>query len=84
MSAYVNDSRVSRVMDGQYRVRANDLYLVTAWGEGRDEQWNVTLSADARIYDDPAAFADMLSSPNVPCLFPSADEAIRSLIGDPE
>lgn len=84
MSAYDNDPRVQSAVDGQYRVTADDLYLVTAWGEGHDERWNVTLSADARVYDDSAAFAEMLRGPNpAPNLFGTADEAIHSLIGDP-
>jgi hypothetical protein len=84
VSAYDNDPRVRPVVDGQYRVTADDLYLVTAWGEGHDERWNVTLSADARAYDDPAVLADLLDQgEGSPLLFGTADEAIRSLIGNP-
>jgi hypothetical protein len=58
---------------------------VTAWGEGGSERWSVTLSADARAYQGDNPVAAMLRDQGErPLLFDSADDAIRSLIGDPQ
>lgn len=83
MTAYDNDPRVQVIVaDMLYQISSDDLYNVSGKNDGT---WHASLSLDS------AAMAGVTRGEGSEILqsarrgpFPSVDEAIHSLIGDPQ
>lgn len=83
MSAYDNDPRVERVDEFFLAVNGGE-HFVTA-SSGPDDWWVDPSSSSAPLEQlRTRADANRWASQNARGPFPTADEAIRSLIGDPQ
>lgn len=87
MTAYDNDPRVKHGSEYIFKVFApDDTYMVSAWKDEHD--WLIDPACDSRAMREAnlrsREDADAFTARTVRGPFTSADEAIRSLIGDPQ